>query len=142
MNKRRERIRRDERRAARDRKCFSTDDELRPSSAPPKNIPKAGGVKTRKAAPGTAPLAGEELSALMLAASPTGPSVSDLFNGGVMLSSAAAQDMQQMMAGMASRPPRKKRPSTSKPCVAIRHGAGSQCGCPAPPRPHFAIGGE
>jgi hypothetical protein len=102
---RRDRIRREQRRASRDRKCFDYFEpadslELEPlveTTPPPKK--KRCAPLTIKQELLRRVMIEEELSRIIICSESKGPPVSDLYRDGLMLSTDAVKDLQVMLAG-------------------------------------------
>ena len=111
---RREKVRRSQRRAARDAKCLVPDDPIEWAAleVPPPKKPK------RREGP---PLLPPKLVRYLLSRESSGAALRDVFHGGVCLSSAAAHDFQAMWLQMCL------------PIVACRWAA--ECSQRTPPRP-------
>jgi len=81
-------LRRSQRRAARDRKCFAFDDA--------ENLPVAPAPHTLRAKKKPVPFK-KSYAYMLLCSEPLGPVLSDLFSGGLMLSMPATLDLEEML---------------------------------------------
>lgn len=122
----REKVRRDARRQARDLKCFSYDDPIEwvELEAPPSADARGQPLKQRqKKRAGRMRSMGHVLHATikLLSVESTGAALADVFTGGVALSCAAASDLNAMITA-SSQTPFDERTSLPLPSVLAKEG--------------------